>query len=303
MIIKADVNYLKKVPNIMKFLEEYYGYNETFMMYMVSFGESLGFVTRKGKDYLYIKNNDTLEMIAFTLNENFDLLCLKKDGYIIDFNSDGTDENGIQSYLFFEANGYEDIQGYDGIAVYSQYDPSKDIKCELQYPHMVRDPINNVFPIYEMHTKKFRSVYIDADYEKKGEVDVGFIRKKCAYYNRYIIQSGTPAYRFISLRENWLTKKSYDYPDTIERFCKTKFIFPSGDVITSYPLGELFDESEIISEIEEKGFKSEIPSLVMKGYNKGDSDINEILELSKQIKEIEKMNDEEMKLILRLYEN
>lgn len=312
-LVKIDGEVLKKVPNILGFIEKYYGYDIPLIVYGVLIDEKFGFVVRNGNDCIYIVDNN-LEMVSFEVDEDDTLLSVVKDGYkkYYHVNSESYCElnTGVESYLDFEKNESPDLEGYNGLVVYTQYDPSRDLRCEIQYPHMYREMNDGGNPpIYEFHTNSFRSVYIDKKFLEKGLREKGILGNRHLYYNKMTVYEGDIDYDISAINDFGLVKflengsyKLYG-TDKIYKFCKAKFITASGYFVTLFPFCATYTEDSIKEYIEDLGFSSKIPEFIFNSYNGKDEMFNVVEEIVRQMQEIDKNKNDDMRMILKLQQD
>lgn len=312
-IVKIDMDVLSKVPNILKCIEKICGYDVPLVVYGILNEGKFGFVVKNGSNCIYFVDND-LKLINFEVNEDNDLLSITKDGYKKEYCDDDDIyinlDTGIECFLNIEKNEKKDIEGYDGLVNFVQYDIKRDLRCEMQYPHMFRESINGKNPpIYEYHTSSFRTLFIDKKYYEKGLKENGILGNRHLYYNKMTVYNGDPDYTISAINDfgllNVLSDGAYALygTDKIYKYCRAKFICNNGYYVTLFPFCSTYNEESLKEYVEDLGFSATIPKYVFNSYNGYDEELNVIEEIVKQMKEIDKNKKDDMKMILKLQQD
>lgn len=302
-LVKINIDKVVGLPNIIQFIQEYYGFDKNVDVYLTNDGNNNGMITRVGDECVYLVGDDKFTTYKFYLNSNNDLVTILKDGYQIDFDEFGPifKKDNISSNMFFAYDEECDLEGYDGRVIFNQYDESKDLNCELQFPHMYRGSVDGKNPpVYDMHLRSFRTCYLDSSYMRKGEVESGFIRRGCEYFNKFVVEKGDLDYSIICFKEGLVLDEQ---PRELIRYCKTKYISLSGDYITGFPFCKIFTEQDVRRYVEKLGFGVEIPELILNIYNGNDNVVNDIIDLVSQIKKVEEEKDDCMRMTLELHKD
>lgn len=312
-LIEIGMETLENVPSILCFIRDVYGYGHPIMLYAVD-GDNKGFIIRNGNQCTYIIDRQTLDLVEFTLNDDNSLNSILKDDYLISYNSDDitvyTDiNNNIEMTLLYDKYEENDLEGYDGTVVFTQYRLSADKRCEIHYPHMYRKNVKTGdAQIYPFNLRELQAIFIDNEYGEKGANAHGLIRRGSKYFHRITVCNGDIDYDIIALREygleNFLKNTSYSLlkSDKVNRYCTIKLLLPSDVACTFFPLCKMYEEEDIKQYLINETFLTEVPQFVIDEYNGEDSLVNDIKEISLQIATIEKNKEENKRLTLVLHE-
>lgn len=302
-IITVDEECLKSVTHIYEYISDAFGNVNVAVYAFLTEDKNLGFFALCGKNGLYIVDKDDVEITRFTLDEEYNLWTVHRNGFDITFEGDDTflyeKTTGIEHYLTIEHLNFEDEDGYDGYAFYTQYNEKERKRCQVNYQHMYRAK-DGIIPIYPMHLKKKNHIFLDygviLDHEDEGfDLLMGAKGKKHQYYCRFdtwksVIATMLNAYRSGGVMSALRSYKEYmDDVDGNMR-CEDRYyriLYEHGENFeTLYPFGKGKTIKEMDELITSEGFCSEVPSFVVDVYNEKDPIIKDIEYLLKQAKEL-----------------
>lgn len=308
-LVKVSIRSFMNIPNVMKLLSNEFGIDDDIFMYATDSNE---FIFRCNSKCLLLENSKELKLSRFEMDDKDNLLCIKKNGFTIEYDNGlpifTEDSNGHNSMIRFEPLDEPDRDGYDGVALYAQYDLTKDLRCEFQYQHMYRHDGNGVNPtIYPMHLKKYKNVFLDGNYYLEDQVEYGYLNKKHVYFTKFLMEKDDLDLNVVAVKENgildYLTNGVSSYTeDEILRYSRVKYITKSKYCVTLFPYSAIYKLEDIKQLVEDCGFHSEVPSMLLDIYNSNDGDVNRILSLVEQIRNVDNINDENMRLSFHLYE-
>ena len=308
-VIPCNNDVLMKVPNVLNYFYEVYKTNE-FDVYSIADNTKLiGFIGIENELGVYLKVDDKIDMTAFMLDENKELLSIHREGYTIRFEEADVmayinDKTGIEEYLSLNKQDEPDVDGYTGFISYMQYDPKRDINCELQYQQMYYENKDNFRPtIYEYHTKHIDQVYIDKNFNLSAPINIGPVFRD--YYISYDLTDDIAAQNICDIKEfgliNYINRNYYVNKNDKYRYYKVKYIGLNGKFHTGYPYTKGFSTNEIEYLIKSYGFNTSIPNYVLNTYNNRNQYLKDIEYLLEQIKDIKEEDKEKyMKLQIRV---
>ena len=312
-IVKFNMDNQEQFRNILKFVRDNYGYGKAVIVYCVYINGRFGFVKNNGGFFkLVLNNSNGLQIYDFVLNSDYEVKSVHKDGYEVDYLDDGnisyTSSNGNISYLYYDNNELPNYDEYDGKVFFEQYNPSRDLKCDIAFPYMkhIYDK-NGIMPIYERQLGDFKEVYIDEKFSQNGGDPVGYVNRNHHYFNRFTTNKGKIDHEIVLLKSKGLIdyiKSSFIQGDegSLDRFCTAKYITKSRLMFSFFPYTSIYTEEQLCDYIKSLGFEINIPEFILNAYNGYDSIISGIHEIAKEIKKVELINNEQLKLVLSVQE-
>ncbi len=302
--------------------EEINGYQPIFQCIYDLFGEFVGVFYKiyiDGKEHLLQRADDLFALYTceyteeqpivgyqmFTVDEEYKIQTAGFD----DFEMRMTDGHRCIQYrdshnvhlleLVKRGNGL-DVDGYDGYAMFVQYNQEQDVRLTMTYQQM-----NNYRgEVYGYHVNKDPfQIIIERGLHANTRHKWIPIRKD--KYIRTDINNGEIAYGSNAIREygliEFLKKGPYELhrENTIFRYYKIMFQIPSGEVVTTYPLGAGY-KIEAFSDIFEKyGFSKTISDDLLKICNGTHEELLMYEDVAKVVGEFEKDNTKDVaKLVL-----
>lgn len=240
----------------------------------------------------HFNEDNTISFSEFELDENFELsLVALDDAIIIEEGDEAFFYNRKTRYLedfAFVSKQEKDRQGYDGIAVYSQYDEEKDIRVALMYQHMTKP--NNY--IYKMHLKNPIQISIDKK-ESKNKSNNTYARYDFDARQNY------NAFRIATIKDYGLLHTlnkdlvSLQKNTKISRYYKVLNINSNNEAIVTYPFGNQYKLEEIYKYISDLGFNTEVPDYLIDMHNKKNEEYMESLLLAANLREYNKIYEKE----------
>lgn len=309
-IVNCDQEIINNIPKIMELLYNIYG-EEEINVYATLEDKKLGFVARVGQNCVFI--NHMGEYTLFTVDENGELLSVRRDGYNVCFNDKTyfVDSDGKEYLVEIGPYPEPDEEGYDGCVIYKQYDNKTDVMCELRYQHNIRN-INGRIPIYSFHLKELDTVYIDERYNATKGYRPGLLPRRAKYFTKVAYEEGSFGYDLMAINDyglfEFLMKGSYalHLEHRAVRYVKSCFMTSDYRYGDTWPFARQFSAEDIEKVIEQYGFSKEIPQLMIDVHNGNDKVVSEIEGLVKEMARVEGILDKEensnMRLTLKISE-
>lgn len=238
----------------------------------------------------YLSDND-ISYSEFMIDDNFDLsrvalddaILLEEEGETY-FQSRKT--NCLEDFNFV-AKEEKDLQGYDGIAVYSQYNEYTDIRVDLMYQHMQK-PDNRVYP---MHLKNPIEIAITKKASKKVNKDV--IGEMYARLD-FDATKNYRSFKIATINDFGLLKTfnkdlvALQKTNKISRYYKVVAMNKNNELQVAYPFGPQYKLEEILNYIEKLGFNKEVPSYLVEMHNQENKEYLESIIVAANLKALNK---------------
>ena len=236
----------------------------------------------------YYLNENTITYSEFGINENFDLTMVAlDDAILLEGEKDSFFKNrqtGCLEDFAFVGKNEKDAQGYDGVAIYSQYNEETDIRLELIYQHM-KKPNNYVYP---MHLKNPIQVSINKNASKNNRR----LRDNDEIYARYDFDATKDFRKFktATIKDYGLLKTfnkdlvSLQKSSKISRYYKVVSISKENELTISYPFGNQYTLDEVNTYIKKLGFNTEVPSYLIEMNNQKNEEYLESVILAANLK-------------------
>lgn len=258
---------------------------------------------------LFSLNNQKISYSVFTIDHNYEVI----DAGFDDFETHLVNNHMIvqnRETLFTQCLSLEkrengvDVDGYNGIIMYSQYDPELDIRSCLTYQQMYNENSNK---IYQSHIEVPFTYTIEENVTKrKKSRSQTYIKGEYNHdYDPFTFNIATMKdYGLISLlREGAINLQK---TNKITRYYKILAYSPQKYAITGFPLTRQYYSSEIEDLFRAYGFNTSIPMYLLDLYNGEYSEMNLFNNIAGLIKDADLAFKEEdvitnnsFKLILR----
>ena len=234
----------------------------------------------------YFNDDKSISYFEFLIDDNFELVRLGLDDAILEENGDeaffqNRKTNCLEDFLFMPVDG-KDRQGYDGMAIYSQYNEFTDTRLTLLYQHMVKP--NNY--VYKMHLVNPLEVIIDRKASSKRPR-----REKYARYD-FDATKNYNAFRTATIKDYGLLKTlnkdliSLQKTNKFSRYYKEILTNSENEVITTYPFGDQYTIEDVNKYINKLGFNDNVPDYLVKMNNQENEDYMEALLISANLKNL-----------------
>lgn len=298
-IIKENIeNVFCKMPHVIEYVYNFFGEGDVVAYIVLDNYNRLNFVFRQGDKCIYLKETKEKNMVSyqFILDDNNNFMTLGYPNFDISY----VDNN----LVFWEENGNKQLsvdfmkisEDGQGLVSFKQYDRKSDIHLEIQCEQGYR-VYNGRKRIYRYNLDKIMNLFVDKNCSKKDPLESGLTINK-DYYTRYEFDFDMEGYQE-QKNKDLLLGKEFNDKRKVVRYYKVKYIKKDGELVTLFPIGKDFLESEIIDKIKSLGFRDYIPDEILDTFN-GDNEIfNDVLEISRQMKDIELKNNNDLKLVLQ----
>lgn len=258
-------------------------------------------VEKDGKEYL-LHNEENVFMIIseeekaisytmFGVDENFKLSDLGYKDFelhIMDGEYVFQDRKaGISTSLVLkERDNGEDIDGYNGLVRFTQFNLEKMARATITFQHMHY----GAGKISPYHTKKpFQFIFYDVKQKRNGEIKIKF---KDQFIGRtFDIHKEKKLFDIVAIKDCGLTefleRGSYSLQkeeSTITRYYKILYVNDNQYAQTGFPFTRQYTLEDMKAKLAECGFSYEIPQAYIDIYNGRDELMNEIKELIEVIK-------------------
>lgn len=307
-IIKCDQEEIAKVPNLMRYLYNYYGSNPLILYAVMDDDKKLNFIARYLESCVYIDmTTGNVKLIPFSLDENEQLSYVVLGDSKV-YYGDGLavveDDDKYEALSFYE-NGYKD-DANNGYVSYLQYDKKRNKRCELLFQQMYRN-YNNVARPYLAFVRadSLDKVFIDNGDKSILESGHNFLNIMRPYFARVDIDLSSWCYDFQTIKEFGIFKvlKDTSYAlqkneNSIKRFVKINYIDRNGYCSSVYPFTKTMKFEEIEHMVENEGFKVRIPHDLISIYNGSQEFIKMLRSLIEQMIKINEIEDEEKRMLL-----
>lgn len=131
-IVLCDENIIGKLPNVVNLIYEIFGETDVLLFAIMDENKELGFVARVCEQCVYI--NYQGNYILFALNQKEELNWFTKEDFTIFCNPlYFIDYEGVQYRLQMRQFNKLDLDGFDGLISFSQYNPQIDTFCKITY--------------------------------------------------------------------------------------------------------------------------------------------------------------------------
>ena len=211
------------------------------------------------------------------------------------FNKDGNlffrnYQTGLLEDFDYTKNGFVDNFGYDGSAVYSQYDEANDRQLYLVYPIVDRPD----GMMYQFHLNKPLK-YMFIDHASKVKKDkLAFHRMKGYARYEFDTYESYPYFTLATIREYGLVRTLMNGPvalqktDSITRYCCMLGMDSNNTIHVSFAFGEQLTEEEMDEKLKTGGFLTTVPDYVIDTYNLANRDYIEDCCLAQVIEDVNK---------------
>lgn len=253
--------------------EEKYLYQEEQLYIIYSINN--GIVSHNS---FYIDNNNKVSYFDYS---KYSIKIENKNLYF--FEEDGKINHGIN--IVQREKNELDINGYNSLIVYTQYNSeiNESIVLCYQYMYNARRDKNN---IYDFHIKEPLQIVFG-----KG---INFKHKK-----KYILveaEKGTIAYNIMNAKD-----KNSNYQElTKKRYYRNLYINNDKLAITSFPLGKQYSYEDMVTILQNKGFYPKLPTDIQNIFNNINDIIAEYQELANTINYLEYESEEEQESVFNL---
>ena len=232
----------------------------------------------------YFLEDNNISYNEFEVDNNCDISFVALDDAILIEEKDeaffyNRHTNCLEDFMFIPKEE-QDAQGYNGLAVYSQYNEEKDIRAALIYQHMQK-PNNTV---YKMHLKNPIQILIDKNVNSKIKSEA---------YARYDFDArkNYNAFRIATIKDYGLLNTfnkdliSLQRDTKISRYYKILNMHSdSEEVRVSYPFGSQYKLEEIFEYLNKLGFNTEVPDYLIDMNNQKNEEYMESLQLATILK-------------------
>lgn len=251
---------------------------------------------------VYHENN---KFIVYYFQENdlyYETFFVGYNGLVSDILLDNytmsTDENPIFTnidnhiasnlHIIKRMNGV-DVDGYNALIAYSQYNPANEITFVSTWQYMYRENIK-LFPYH--FQKPFQLTFIQN--RKEESFIVRKANKEDIFYEIMLMKDmGLPSY---------LKNGSLYYHNQIERYYKIYGTFKKDYALTFFPFTKQYTLEELEDKVKLAGFDLNVPEEILDAFNENDYDFQEYMEIAEEIEMQEKKGVEPMQLTLTLKE-
>lgn len=307
-IVKLEPTVFQQYPNLMNILYRTYK-EEPFIMYGVMEQGVLNLICKSKNNVFYIENGEKIDVSNFHINENYEIVSFAEGDMQYSLNG-GTAiaiRNGMEESLAL-VNEMDDDDPMKGNVVYTQYNPDKDIECELHFSHRSLLTTDVRERIYGYLLKNIQFVCINEEAKKKP-FKHGFTSKKHQYYANLTVDSDSYDYELVALKEfglfEYLHKGATSLleSDEVVRFSKGWYLTRSDECKFMWPLGMPYKQDSIIKWISDYGFSSNVPNDLISVYNGDHELLRRVSSILRDMKELdqdkEKLKD--MVLLMKLH--
>lgn len=306
-IIECSDEIINKIPSIMGLLYNIFG-DKDINLYAVLDDDVLSFLARVEQNCVYIAGNKS--PLYFNIDELGNIVSTYLEPYTVCFGDELflIDSKKNQHFLNIHQLGEPDDEGYTGLISYKQYDEENDVMCEINFQQMFRER-DGKCPIYHFHTNEIDSVYIDEKYKFSPKYGRGILPKRAKYYSKIAFCDDEVGYTLVSINENGLinTLKNGAYELLREpravRYVKTSYIDIFGNFGDTWPFAKQLKEKDMRKLIEDYGFTSTIPRVLIDIYNGDNFDVNLLQKLALEMKKVEEKDtslNSRMRLTLKI---
>lgn len=293
--INIDETDTKTLEDILNAHAEIVGeYSGKFFKYNMN--DSIGYLYKKD-DLItcYYFDNDYLYYQIFYVDENYNITKFDWDDYIVDLTGDSLFFNNYEKNLYSSIsmvkrkNG-DDIDGYNGVIGYTQYNPLNNMTATIAYQYMF-SKMREKDVIYDFHMKEPLEVIISVGPD--GKHPKSFVSRSA--------KRGTLLYEIMLKKD----KQSVYEQNDIKRYYRVLFKDHNDYAVTGFPFCPQYTIQNIEAMLKEKGFNLYIPESIREFYNDYLKIIKDYQEIAFELGRLEeKIKDVEAKsLTLKLGDN
>lgn len=239
---------------------------------------------------LSLSCDGSIDYSVFTVNENYEIIDAGFDEFETHIVEDKLVVQKRETYFteclsFSKRENGLDNDGYDGVIVYTQYDPKLDIRASITYQQMYNESRNR---IYESHIN-VPFVYTLENNMTNKKTSRQYTYIKCEYsYDKtpYTFNIATiKDYGLIPFLKNGPI--SLQKNDKITRYYKVLAYSKQKYAITGFPFTRQYNPNEMKELFTSYGFNASIPSYLLDLYNGEYQEMNSFKEIASIIKRIE----------------
>ncbi len=256
------------------------------------------------KCYLFsVRFGDEVSCMEFILDEeyNLDFAAISHD-YVVSVEKSGKEladceyayvnnNNGNVEEFDYKTLDEDDKDGYNGYAVYIQYNNETDTRLMMIYQHMY----HNGKRVYKYHLKNPSHVIIDKNIVKeKGQKKERLVRKDFKY-------SVDPvAYTIATMKDNGVLRTLTEGAININNgadFSRYYHIIreTANEIRISFPFGTQYSIEEINNYIKSLGFNTYVPDEIVDFYNGDNREFREIYMIADYFKKLYEYTSSMMK--------
>lgn len=200
------------------------------------------------------------------------------------------DSYNIESLVFTKFKNGVDMDGFDGVVSYVQYNQEHDVRLMLIYQQMY----NTKNKVYSYHIdKKPFQILIEKGIGKKQKgsllpvLSQRYVRCDYDYRNHNILYS-LAVIKDYGLQE-FMEKGAFALhkDDVISRYQLIKSNLPNGYIVTGFPFCKQYHYENFFELFKKYGFKSEVPKHLLEIHNDEYDDLNKFQAIATYMKEIE----------------
>lgn len=241
----------------------------------------------------------TILSLSFDGSIDYSIFTINEDYEVIDAGFENFETHVIEGKLvvqkretcfteclsFSKRENGVDNDGYDGIIVYSQYDPKLDIRAVITYQQMYNGECGRIYQshievpfTYALETNivnkrhSRQHTYIKGEYRYDKSPHIFNIATIKDYGLMSFLEKGA-----ISLQQN----------NKITRYYKVLAYSPQKYAITGFPFTRQYNSNEMKELFKSYGFNDSIPTYLLDLYNGEYEEMNLFKEISCVIKDIE----------------
>ncbi len=230
-----------------------------------------------------------IEYSVFTINDNYEIIDAGFDDFethIVDgiLTVQNRDTLFTQCLYSMKRDNGLDYDGFDGVTIYSQYDPNSDVRAIITYQQMYCENRKRIYPnhieipfIYSLEknaTRRFshKYTYIRMEYrydKNPNEFNMATIKD---YGLRDFLKNGP-----VKLQQS----------DKIIRYYKVLAYTSQKVAITGFPFATQYEMTDMNELFTLNGFHYQVPSYLLDLYNGDYQEMNLFKEIANILKEIE----------------
>lgn len=237
-----------------------------------------------------------IEYECFEVDENYNIIRVAFNDYLMETLNDGSHvlvdykTDIVQSMCLAKRENGNDIDGYDGVVLYTQYDSKTDKRVTISYQQMY----NQAGRVYPFHIDKpfeiqFESQVNEAEIKNKKCKNVSYIRSD------FNSQETPLFYTLAAMKEYGVGAVLSSGAENLVgcskffRYSKILGVTKNYQAITAFPLTPMYTLDDMFKKIREEGFNTEIPQFLLDFNNDDIEDYKAYQELAFKVKEIDEL--------------
>lgn len=258
-------------------------------------------MTESAFTILTLDENNLISYEQFDVDGDYNVLMAGFEDYVVTYYEENvfiTDKktNVTSSILFTKRQDEQDLEGYTGLILYSQYNVTTDERCYMSYQQMYND-----FNLIYRENTKDPFIYNFETGVTKGK------RIKSKSFVRININGlrNPRLFDFITIKEfglsEFLSKGSYKLQkeDHMSRYFRN-YKTINGFALTGFPFTSAYKKEEFTNYLKDHDFNTEVPDYLVELYNKEHKGMKRYEEIAALMKELcsDFVQEQNMKMVL-----